>query len=118
MEFVMQQPAPERPYRTVKQVETIMADPLIRARVFTLAPREVIPWHRHSEVTDHYFVLRGHLTVETRGQEPRNELRIGERFKITPGTEHQLANDGPVDCEFLLLQGTGAYDWISCPDSN
>jgi quercetin dioxygenase-like cupin family protein len=113
----MPQPAPQRPYRAVKQVETIMADPVIRARLFTLAPREVIPWHRHTEVTDHYFVLRGHLTIETRLKQPRTELKIGDRFQITPGTDHQLTNNGPSDCEFLLLQGTGAYDWIGCPGS-
>ena len=112
----MQHTGSERPHRTVKWVETIMADPVIRARVFTLAPRDVIPWHRHSEVTDHYFVLRGNLTVETRLEEPRNELRTGDRFRITPGTDHQLTNNGPSDCEFLLLQGIGSYDWIGCPD--
>jgi quercetin dioxygenase-like cupin family protein len=113
----MQQPASDGPRYAVKQVETIMADPVIRARVFTLAPQEVIPWHRHSEVTDHYFVLRGNLTVETRRVEASKELRTGDRFQITPGIDHQLANNGPSDCEFLLLQGTGVYDWISCPDS-
>lgn len=56
----MQQTPSEHPHRTVKRVKTIMANPVMRARVFTLAPRDVIPWHRHSEVTDHYFVLRGH----------------------------------------------------------
>ncbi len=32
----------------------------------TLAPDQTIPWHYHSEITDHYFVLTGALTIETR----------------------------------------------------
>jgi hypothetical protein len=31
----------------------------IQVRIFTLEPGDVIPWHYHSESTDHYFVLRG-----------------------------------------------------------
>jgi quercetin dioxygenase-like cupin family protein len=117
MAFVMQLPASDRPRYVVKEVETVMAAPGIRVRLFTLAPREVIPWHRHSEITDHCFVLRGNLTVETRPTEARKDLKSGDRFQITPGIDHQLANNGPSDCEFLLLQGIGVYDWISCPDS-
>jgi quercetin dioxygenase-like cupin family protein len=112
----MQQTLSEHPRRTVKRVETVMASPVMRARIFTLAARDVIPWHHHSEVTDHYFVLRGTLTVATRAPESRNELRTGNRFQIEPGTDHQLTNNGPSDCEFLLLQGIGSYDWIGCPD--
>jgi quercetin dioxygenase-like cupin family protein len=113
----MRQSISDRPRYAVKQVETIMSDSAIRARYFTLAPEDVIPWHRHSEITDHYFVLRGNLTVETRQAEARKELRVGDRFQITPSTDHQLSNKGPSDCEFLLLQGTGVYDWISDSDS-
>jgi quercetin dioxygenase-like cupin family protein len=39
----------------------------IQVRVFTLAQGDVIPWHYHRESTDHYFVLQGALTIETRG---------------------------------------------------
>jgi quercetin dioxygenase-like cupin family protein len=112
MDLRMRQPASDRPSYTVKQTKTIMADPLIRARLFTLAPREIIPWHRHSEVTDHYFVLEGILTVETRPTNRCQELTIGDHFQITPGTDHTLANRGASDCQFLLLQGAGRYDWI------
>jgi quercetin dioxygenase-like cupin family protein len=117
MALIMQQPASDRPRYVAKQVETIMANPAIRARLFTLAPQEVVPLHRHSEITDHYFVLRGKLTIETRLAETHKDLRTGDRFQIAPGIDHQLANNGQCDCEFLLLQGIGMYDWISCPDS-
>jgi quercetin dioxygenase-like cupin family protein len=98
---------------TVKKIETVISTPLIRARVFTLAPQEGIPWHYHNEITDHYFVLRGTLIVETRPPETEKVLGIGERYQVKSGVAHHLSNRGPVDCEFLLLQGTGSYDWIS-----
>jgi hypothetical protein len=44
---------------TVKNVETIAAGKDVQARLFTLAPGEVIPWHSHSEIADHFFVLEG-----------------------------------------------------------
>ena len=49
----------------VKNVENVVVGTDIQVRVFTLADGDVIPWHYHSESTDHYFVLRGQLTIET-----------------------------------------------------
>src|SRR6266550_4013166 len=58
--------APKKPNFNVKKVEAIAIGTDVQARLFTLAPADVIPWHHHSESTDHYFVLRGALTIETR----------------------------------------------------
>ena len=57
---------PAGPNYTVKDVETIAAGKDVRARLYTLAPGEVIPWHSRSEIADHFFILGGELTVETR----------------------------------------------------
>jgi mannose-6-phosphate isomerase-like protein (cupin superfamily) len=105
-----------KPKYTVKDVETIMSDANARARIFTLAPGQEIPWHRHSEITDHYFVLGGALTIKTRHPESQCELYVGERHQITPRTGHLLSNQGTVDCQFLLLQGGGSYDWVKLAD--
>ena len=59
---------------TVKNVETVAARKDVQARLFTLAPGEVIPWHSHSEITDHFFVLDGELTVETRAPDDYRTL--------------------------------------------
>jgi hypothetical protein len=66
----------------VKNVEAVVVSNDIQVRVFTLAQGDVIPWHYHSESTDHYFVLRGALTIQTRGPENRRVLTVGERYKI------------------------------------
>ena len=48
---------------SVKSVETVVAGADVQARMFTLAPGEVIPWHYHGKSTDHYFVLEGVLSI-------------------------------------------------------
>jgi cupin domain len=70
---------------TVKNVETVVAGKDVQARLFTLAPGEVIPWHSHSEIVDHFFVLDGELTVETRAPDDYRTLAIGERYQINAG---------------------------------
>jgi quercetin dioxygenase-like cupin family protein len=62
---------------TVKNIETIAESSDIRARLYTLAPDDVIPWHYHSNVTDWYFCLRGTLRVETRAPRGEEQLSLG-----------------------------------------
>jgi quercetin dioxygenase-like cupin family protein len=81
------------PNYEVKNVEPVVIGTDIQARVFTLAHGDVIPWHYHSESTDHYFVLRGTLTIATRNPDERRELYAGDRYKIMPGTPHCLSNE-------------------------
>ena len=97
---------------TVKNVETVAAGKDVQARVFTLAPGEVIPWHSHSEIADHFFVLGGELTVETRAPDDCRTLGIGERYQINAGHAHQTSNRGKRDCQFLIVQGVGRYDFL------
>jgi quercetin dioxygenase-like cupin family protein len=106
------EPQPRKADYTVKNVETVLRGKDVLARIFTLAPGEVIPWHSHSKVTDHFFVLSGELTVETRGAGEHRTRAVGERCQITAGNAHQTSNRGTTDCRFLLLQGGDEYDWI------
>src|SRR6516162_10265439 len=100
---------------TVKNVETVAAGKDVQARLFTLAPGEVIPWHSHSEIADHFFVLDGELTVETRAPDDCRTLGIGERYQINAGYAHQTSNRGTRDCRFLIVQGVGRYDFLRSP---
>ena len=95
----------------VKNVEPVAVGTDIQVRVFTLAGGEAIPWHYHSESTDHYFVLQGELTIETRDPDHHHRLTVGERHKIAPGTAHRISNESAAECQFLLIQGVGKYDW-------
>jgi mannose-6-phosphate isomerase-like protein (cupin superfamily) len=100
---------------TVKNVETIAAGKDVQARLFTLAPGEIIPWHSHSEIADHFFVLDGELTVETRAPDDCRALGIGEHYQISAGHTHQTSNRGTSDCRFLIVQGVGRYDFLRSP---
>jgi quercetin dioxygenase-like cupin family protein len=108
---------PNKPNYIVTDSEVVLASAQIQARVFTLAPGQSIPWHYHSKITDHYFILRGLLTVKTQNPDKERELEIGNRHQIMPGTTHFLSNRGATDCQFLLLQGIGKYDWIKAASS-
>jgi len=102
----------KKPNYTVKHIEPVMAGPDFQARVFTLAQSERVPWHCHSEVTDHYFVLHGALTIETRKPDERHVIEAGSRYRIEPGTIHTVSNQESADCTYLLLDGVGKYDWL------
>jgi len=103
--------AASAPYQ-VKRIETVMAGSDVQARLFTLAPGDTIPWHYHTQSADHYFVLAGTLTVQTREPEETSTIGSGDSHRIAPGTAHLIANRSYVDCRFLLLQGVGKYDWV------
>ena len=108
--------ASAKPNYSVKNIEPVVVGTDVQARVFTLAPDEFIPWHRHSESTDHYFVLSGSLSITTRDPNAELMLETGGRYRITAGTSHLIANRAKSDCVFLLVQGVGKYDFIKSAD--
>ena len=103
----------ERSNYQVKRVEPVMVGSDMQARLFTLTPQDEIPWHCHSECADHYFVLEGALTIMTRKLKREKSVRVGNRYRIAPGTPHVISNRSGADCRFLLLQGIGKRDWIN-----
>lgn len=100
----------------VKNVEPVMIGTDVRARLFTLAPGEMIPWHFHSEAADHYFVLQGELTVSTRLPEESHAVGPGDDYRLAPGRPHLIANRSAADCRFLLIQGVGKLDWVKAEE--
>ena len=103
---------PTAPSYRVNHVEVVVETDDVLARVFTLAPGEKIPWHFHRVSTDHYFVLSGVLTATTDHPFLKNVLGQGQRWKVAPGTHHEVTNEATEPLSFLLLQGTAGYDWI------
>lgn len=96
----------------VDRIEVVMRTENVLARVFNLVPGDRIPWHVHKLSSDHYFVLSGALTIKTDKPHDEKVLVHGERWRVDPGTEHEVLNAGAAPVSFLLLQGTGGYDWI------
>ncbi len=100
----------------VKNVEAVITSSDVRARIFTLAPGDVIPWHYHRAAADHYFILQGELTISTRRPEEIRTVRVGNTYRIPPDRPHLIANRTAADCQFLLLQGVGTSDWVKADD--
>ncbi len=100
----------------VKRVEPVMTGTDMRARLFTLAAGDVIPWHYHRAAADHYFILEGELTVQMRAPEDIQTVEAGRNHRIPPGRPHFIANRSTVDCRFLLLQGVGGFDWVKADE--
>lgn len=96
----------------VDRIEVVMRTDDVLARVFNLVPGDRIPRHVHKLSSDHYFVLSGVLTIKTNLPSRETVLAQGERWRVDPGTEHEVLNAGTTPVSFLLLQGTGGYDWI------
>jgi quercetin dioxygenase-like cupin family protein len=65
----------------VKNVQPLMIDTDMQARLFTLAPGDAVPWHSHGEAADHYFVLDGELTVSPGRAVTNTPLRLS----MSPG---------------------------------
>lgn len=99
------------PYR-VRSIRVVAKGVDVQVREYTLDPGEVIPWHRHSEVSDYYYGLEGVVVIETRDPQTRHEVGTGQVATVMPPTVHHVSNSGPKTCRFLLIQGVGKYDFV------
>ncbi|MCB0713278.1 MAG: cupin domain-containing protein [Ignavibacteriae bacterium] len=88
----------------------IIATEDVRVCTFTLAPFEEGDIHYHSAVVEHLVPLSGSIVLSVEGKEKR-PLRLGELFEISTGEVHQVINVGETSAEYLLIQGTGRYDF-------
>ena len=83
----------------------------LRVQVLSLATGQCVPLHYHSEISDSFVCLDGPMVVETRAPRATYRLMPGQRCAVPPKTAHYVhgENDGP--CQFLIVQGVGAYDF-------
>ena|SRR5580700_2474740 len=86
------------------------ADLLVQ--VLTLAAGQSIPWHYHSEITDHMVCLEGPMVVETRAPRQTHLLKKGDRCAVPPKTAHYVHGADGGSCQFLIVQGVGTYDFV------
>jgi quercetin dioxygenase-like cupin family protein len=100
-----------QPYQA-KKISVIARGADVLVREYVLDPGEFIPWHHHTQVTDHYYSLEGMLLIETRIPAARHELNPGESATVTPPTAHHVSNPSGNQCRFLLIQGVGKYDFV------
>ncbi|MGE3800134.1 MAG: cupin domain-containing protein [Candidatus Kapaibacterium sp.] len=82
----------------------------VRVCTFELEPFEEGELHYHSEVIEHLVALTGSIVVYIEG-ERKQPLGLGELFEIPVGEVHQVINVGETSAKYLLIQGTGRYDF-------
>lgn len=94
-------------------VEWIARTDEVAVRILTLAPGDGTPWHHHTRVTDDIFCLEEGLEVSLRDPDERSALRPGERVTIAPRRVHRVWNASARPIRYLLVQATGAYDFVA-----
>jgi quercetin dioxygenase-like cupin family protein len=86
--------------------------PGFRITELQISPTQTVPWHRHSNVQDTFYVLEGRLRLFLR--DPKEEVRLapGETYSVRAGRPHLVTNGGDRSATFLVLQGIGEYDYV------
>jgi quercetin dioxygenase-like cupin family protein len=95
----------------VEDREIVAATPDLRMVVLTLGRGQEVPWHWHSQVTDHVICLEGPMVVETRAPRESFELEAGERCTVPARRAHRVSGKDGGPCKFAILQGIGSYDF-------
>lgn len=85
----------------------------LRVVEYVLQPRETLPWHHHSEVTDRFYCLEGLVGVDLRTPAQNLLLHPGESCTVAPGIVHRSGNAAAGISRYLLVQGVGRYDFVT-----
>ena len=88
--------------------------PGFRISELQISPAQTVPWHCHSQITDTFYVIAGRVRLSLR--EPDEEVQLGpaDVYAVRPGRPHFVANCGEGSATFLVLQGIGEYDYVTC----
>jgi len=68
--------------------------------------------HYHSSAIEHCLCLEGCLLVE-QDEAPTLVLCPGQRVEIAAGVTHRVSNTEGIPCRYLVVQGTGPYDFVT-----
>ena len=79
--------------------------------------RRRVPWHSHTNITDTFYVLEGHMRLFL--QDPKEEVNLkpGEIHVVGAARPHLVTNGGTKSLTFLVLQGIGEYDYVPLTSS-
>jgi len=107
-----------RPWETeyrIKQTQVIAETPELRVIDLTLAPGECVPWHLHPDNDDYFICLRGLLEVRESHPERVTLLKPLGRHNVAKRVPHTAINASETECQFLIVQGPGRYDFKRLP---
>jgi quercetin dioxygenase-like cupin family protein len=90
----------------------------LRVQLVSLAAGQLVPWHRHSAVTDTIVAVSGPVIIEIGEPGACHVLESGERLTIDAGIAHSVHATDNAACRFLNLHAGGAYDFDALPDAD
>lgn len=100
------------PSYQIANKQVIAQSPDVRVTLMTFDPGQEIPWHTHSNVTDTSFCLKGEVEISLRQPDETVVLTPGQWKETTIERPHRVRCLGPGQCEVLLVQGVGVYDFM------
>jgi len=96
----------------MRKEEVILETANAKVRVIEIQSNMRSSWHHHTELTDNCFCLVGEIQVHTKKPDNTIILKPGERHTIEAGVVHCVENTTTKKSIFLLVQGTGKYDFV------
>jgi len=86
--------------------------PGFRINELQISPTQSVPWHYHTNVQDTFYVIEGEITLFLRDPEEEVRLEPRECYSVRPRRPHHVTNSGERSATFLVLQGTGEFDFV------
>jgi len=86
--------------------------PGFRINELQISPKQKVPWHYHNNIQDTFYVLEGRIRIFLRDPEEEVRLEPGQTYSVLPKRPHLVVNGGDTSATFLVLQGTGEYDFV------
>ncbi len=111
----MNQPQPVKDASNLYEVErrAYQAErPGFRIAELQLSPKQKVPWHTHSNISDTFYVLEGEMRLFLQNPKEEVNLKPGEVHVVRPTRPHLVTNGGTTSLTFLILQGVGEYDFV------
>ena len=80
------------------------ARPGFRIMELQLSPTQKVPWHSHTNITDTFYVLEGHMRLFL--QDPKEEVNLkpGEIHVVGAARPHLVTNGGTKSLTFWFYK--------------
>ena len=77
-----------------------------------LSPSQSVPWHKHTEIGDTFYILSGSMRLFLKNPKDEVRLKPGQSHLVEANRPHLVTNEGTTSLRFLIMQGVGTYDYV------
>ena len=75
----------------------------VNAQLYTFPPGTVLPWHIHPDAHEIAYILKGTLTFQREGEDPK-EIKAGEADYLAPNVIHRGMNKGDKPVKLFVVR--------------